>query len=43
MPFKSKKQWRWMFKNKPKTARRWAKHTKIPYRKLPERKGVKRR
>jgi hypothetical protein len=28
MPFKSAKQRRWMFKNKPKMARRWAKHSK---------------
>ena len=28
MPFKSKKQLRWMFPNKPKMAKKWAKHTK---------------
>jgi len=28
MPFKSKRQARWMFSQKPKMARRWAKHTK---------------
>lgn len=27
MPFKSKKQQRWMFANDPKMAKRWAKHT----------------
>ncbi len=28
MPFKSSKQRRWMFKNKPKMARKWAEHSK---------------
>jgi hypothetical protein len=28
MPFKSGKQRRWMFANKPKMAKRWARHTK---------------
>lgn len=28
MPFKSEKQRRWMFANKPKMAKRWAKHSK---------------
>lgn len=27
MPFKSKMQMRWMFANKPATARKWAKET----------------
>lgn len=27
MPFKSKKQAKWMFKNKPKMAKEWASHT----------------
>lgn len=27
MPFKSKKQMRWMFANEPAMARRWAKET----------------
>ena len=27
MPFKSKRQMRWMFANKPKMAKRWAKKT----------------
>lgn len=38
VPFQSKKQRRWMFKNKPTTAKRWSKK----YGKgknLPERKG----
>jgi len=36
MPFKSKTQMRWMFKNEPAMARRWAKET--PNEKgLPER------
>lgn len=28
MPFKSEKQRRWMWANKPKMAKRWAKHSK---------------
>lgn len=28
MPFKSKKQIKWMYANKPKMAKKWAKHTK---------------
>jgi hypothetical protein len=28
MPFKSARQRRWMFANKPKMAKRWAKHSK---------------
>lgn len=28
MPFKSKKQRKWMFANKPKMAKRWARHSK---------------
>ena len=28
MPFKSKQQAKWMFKNKPAMAKKWAKHTK---------------
>jgi hypothetical protein len=28
MPFKSKKQRKWMFKNKPTMAKRWAKEQK---------------
>lgn len=28
MPFKSAKQRRWMFANKPVMAKRWAKHSK---------------
>ena len=27
MPFKSKKQVKWMFANHPKMAKKWAKHT----------------
>lgn len=27
MPFKSKAQQKWMFKNKPAMAKKWAKHT----------------
>lgn len=28
MPFKSEKQRRWMFANKPRMAKRWARHSK---------------
>jgi len=34
MPFKSKKQAKWMFANKPKMAKKWAEHTKS-IKKLP--------
>ena len=27
MPFRSKSQQKWMFKNKPAMAKKWAKHT----------------
>lgn len=37
MPFKSKAQMRWMFANKPKMAKKWAKETKNE-KALPERK-----
>lgn len=40
MPFKSKAQRRWMYKNHPRIAARWSRHTKKGKR-LPER--VKRR
>jgi hypothetical protein len=49
MPFKSKKQWKWMFwaekqgTLKKGTARKWAKHTKTSFKKLPSRKRKKRR
>lgn len=33
MPFKSPKQRRWMFANKPAMAKRWAKHSKRGKRK----------
>ena len=36
MPFKSKKQAKFMFANMPKIAKRWAKHTKN-IKKLPNR------
>jgi len=35
MPFKSEKQRRWMFANKPEMAKRWQKHTP-KNKKLPE-------
>jgi len=35
MPFKSKAQQRWMFANKPRMAKRWAKETKS-FKRLPE-------
>lgn len=35
MPFKSKKQMRWMYANHPEMAKRWSKHTK-DIKKLPE-------
>lgn len=35
MPFRSVKQQKWMFKNKPKMAKRWAKETK-DFKSLPE-------
>jgi hypothetical protein len=38
MPIQSKKQWRWMFANKPEMAHEWAHHTSTPYKKLPTRK-----
>lgn len=38
MPFKSKAQWRYMFANHPKIAKRWAEHTKVKFDDLPERK-----
>lgn len=37
MPFKSKKQMKWMFVNKPEMAKEWAKETPNP-KKLPEKK-----
>lgn len=36
MPFKSIAQWHWMFKNMPKTAKKWADETKN-ITKLPKR------
>jgi hypothetical protein len=36
VPFKSRKQMAWMFKNHPKMARKWAKHTS-GIRSLPKR------
>ena len=36
MPFTSKSQQKWMFANKPKMAKRWAKHTPN-IKSLPER------
>jgi hypothetical protein len=35
MPFKSKAQQKWMFTNKPKMAKKWAKETKN-FKKLPK-------
>lgn len=35
MPFKSKKQQKWMFTNKPEMAKEWAEETK-DFSKLPE-------
>lgn len=42
MPFKSKQQAKWMFTNKPKMAKKWAKETP-DISKLPKRKknGIK--
>jgi hypothetical protein len=40
MPFKSKAQAKWMFKNKPKMAKEWAKETKS-IKSLPKRKKKK--
>jgi hypothetical protein len=40
MPFKSKKQMRWMFANDPEMAKRWAAHTK-DMKNLPEEKEEK--
>ncbi len=40
MPFKSKAQQRWMFKNKPEMAKEWADETP-DIKGLPERKGKK--
>ena len=34
MPFKSKKQMKWMYANKPKMVKKWAEHTKS-IKKLP--------
>ena len=42
MPFKSRAQAKWMFANKPATARRWAKETRS-IKALPARKGRKKR
>lgn len=42
MPFKSKAQRRWMFANKPRMARKWAKHTPKG-KKLPNRKRRKKK
>lgn len=39
MPFKSKKQARWMFSNHPEMAKRWAHHTKN-MKSLPELYGI---
>lgn len=36
MPFRSKAQMRWMYANKPRMAKRWARHTKSTKR-LPAR------
>ncbi len=43
MPFTSKAQWRWMFVHHPKMAKRWAKHTKSSFKRLPARKRARRR
>ncbi len=40
MPFKSKKQAKWMFTNKPETAKRWAAETPDA-KKLPDKKTAK--
>jgi hypothetical protein len=40
MPFKSKKQMKWMFANKPKMAKEWASKTKS-IKSLPTRKKKK--
>jgi hypothetical protein len=40
MPFKSKKQAKWMFANKPKMAKEWASKTKS-FKKLPNKVRVK--
>lgn len=40
MPFRSKKQARWMFKFHPKMAKRWAAHTRS-IKKLPNRRRKK--
>lgn len=37
MPMKSKAQWRYMFANHPRIAKRWAEHTKVDFQNLPER------
>jgi ribosomal protein S12 methylthiotransferase accessory factor YcaO len=45
MPFKSKKQMRWMFANDPEMAKRWAKHTEdikaLPEKTKPKKEEVK--
>lgn len=42
MPFKSVKQARWMFKNKPRMARRWAgEMSRRDWKRLPKRAGKK--
>jgi hypothetical protein len=38
MSFKSKAQQKWMFKNKPTMAKKWAKETK-DIKRLPNKKG----
>lgn len=44
MPFKSKAQMRWMFANRPATAKRWAKHTtRRQMRSLPQRRRRRRK
>ena len=40
MPFKSRKQMKWMFANKPAMAKKWAKHTKS-IKSLPKKKKKK--
>ena len=40
MPFQSKAQAKWMFTNKPKMAKKWAKHTKS-IKALPKKKKKK--
>jgi hypothetical protein len=41
MPYKSQKQWKWAFVHKMPWAKKWARETKRPYKRLPRKKRSK--